>query len=171
MPRWGALIDRLANLIKFAPGVLHTPAVFLADLLEVLKAAAIDVAIRLPGLECMAESPLSQLITSLNGSAAMPPTYFGIDTDFRADDFLHHIFNLHKEFVDGAEILVDHAVFRHVPNDVAVPTSGVGTTVSATGFPIPQTNTHHFGKAEHVWHCSYYEQAPTADCLLSWFTG
>jgi hypothetical protein len=166
--KWGALIDRLTNMIKLVQGELHTPAVFLADVLEVLKAAASDTALHLPGLECM--TPLSALLTSLNGSLATPPLYYAIDTDFRPNDFLHNIFNLQKDFVDGAEVLVDHAVFEHVTNDVAVPTNGIGgSDVNALGFPVPEPNTHHFAKTQYVWHCSYYGQSETAQSLLSWF--
>jgi pimeloyl-ACP methyl ester carboxylesterase len=173
--KWGSLVDRFANMVKFATVEFGDPAAFLAEVLEVFKAAACATAVDLPGLECMTATPLSTLIAGLDSSAISPPQYFGVDTDFRPSEILHHIFNLKKDVIDGYEVVVSHAVFEGVHNDVAVPTDGVDTTVpngvgatgEALGFPIQ--DALHFDHRNGVWHCSYFSQNQTAEKLLEWF--
>ena len=73
--------------------------------------------------------------------------------------------------INGAEVIVDHAVFDGVVNDVAVPTIGVGETSTAgDGFPVDAVNHLGFAPGQHVWHCTDFNQAKTASALAGWLS-
>lgn len=167
--KWGHLVDRLATMVKLFGGALGAPGRFLAELLEVLKAASVEAAVDLPGLSSMV--PGSPLMTALaTGATTLPPSYHLIDSDYTPARFLHHLFHLKQDLIDGVEVLVDHAVFDRAGNDVAVPMSSVGDG-AGPGFPIDDRDGHRFTPADDVWHCSYFGHPTTRRCLTTWFTG
>ncbi len=167
--RWGALLDRFANLTGAIPGGAAPLGDFLAELFELLKAAAFGIADGFPGLECML--PGSPFLEQLAAVPPPAPELYAIDTDFRPWGFLRSVFDLRREFVDGAEVLVDRPVFDGRRNDVAVPTDSVGLGHSGAGFPVPAASSHLFGPDEHVWHLTYFDQPATVDLLTAWFAG
>jgi hypothetical protein len=166
--KWGALVDRLANLAAWLPGPFHDAGQFIADVLQLLKAAAADATERLPGLTFMLDGQTSGVLADLDAAPATTNNYYAVDTEFWPDHLLWHIFNLHRDLEAGAEVLVDNAVFDHVPNDIAVPTSGVrGAGLTGGGFPI--TAGRSFGRSDTVWHCSYFDDERTWNSLRTWF--
>ncbi len=175
---WDKLVSRISSLLtlpaKFLPAPADEITSILAGLLEVLKALAIDSALKLPGLEDMA--PDSDLLKQLSSYTGSPPEYFAAASDFEPGPLLANLF--HK--LDDEARVVDEAIFPGVKNDIAVPTNGVWdpanpsgsapppTTTPVPGFPIPTDRRLPIGPGDVYWHSAYFEDPLLRAALVRW---
>jgi hypothetical protein len=180
---WDHLFDRFTNLIKFVPPGPWRETLTVTDtVLQLIKYAAESAERVLPGLNCM--SPGTNLYAGLDGYAGSVPEYYAIDTDFVPPPVLSHLLDVPADAEDAGDALID-LVFGRQPNDVAVPTIGVGDpgdigadpppahgappALAVPGFPVPPERRFHFGPSS-VWHCSYFNQSETATAIKNWLT-
>jgi hypothetical protein len=169
---WGALVDRWTNLLRFLPpGPWGTSTPF-GEILELVKVLAERGEAELPGLAVM--RPGSPLYAELDAVPADPPTYYAIQADYEPHGALKGLFDLGHDLGEVVDPLVDR-VFRDAPNDVAVPTLGVGDPSGVesahpdvAGFPVPDGRRLDFGADDEVWHCSYFDHPLTWEHLRQW---
>jgi hypothetical protein len=149
-------------------------------ILQLIKYAAESGERSLPGLNCM--SPGTDLYRALDAFNGPTPDYYAIDANFVPPPILSHLFNVEADAASVGDKLMD-MVFDHRPNDVAVPSIGVGDPGDADvepppaggvppaqavpGFPVPAERHQPYPDGS-VWHCSYFNRQETADRILEW---
>ncbi|MDD7940272.1 hypothetical protein PHK61_17750 [Actinomycetospora lutea] len=157
---WNTLADGFTTLLDaLPPGPWHATTPVFEAVLELVKALAARTADDLPGLRAM--DPDSALYAALDRYSGTAPLYYAIEADHE----------------DGVDELIDPIFGR--PNDVAVPTTGVGDPVTVrpaasrpsaiTGFPVPAARRLVFDPGD-VWHLTYFRQEQTRTHLLRWLT-
>ena len=156
------VLNRFTTLLNLVPPGPWSVVVTVLDvLLEIVKIVGSGFVEGLPGLVCMA--PGSPLLTLLNAAGtASPAVYFAIDADFEPVHGLEVVF---RSLDTGVDL-----VFGAEPNDVAVPSIGVGTVPGDDRFPVSPERSLRFGSDRGVWHCSYFSDAATAVALTAWLT-
>jgi len=176
---WEGMVNRISSLLTLPAKVLPAPADaitgVLAGLLEVLKIAAVGVALDLPGLEAM--TPGSQFLQDLAQAANVTPEYFAAAADFEPGPVLANLFNR----LDDEGRVVDSEIFDGVHNDIAVPTGGVWDPASVSspdspatpipGFPIDPARRLVIGPGSIYWHCDYFDDPAMRAALLQWLPG
>jgi hypothetical protein len=180
---WNALVDRFTNMLKLVPpGPWTQTTTTFEGVLEMVKVIGESAEQVLPGLNAM--EPGSPLLVALGLFSGARPEYFAIDTNFVPLPAFAHIFAVKDNTVSAGDAVID-IVFQHRPNDVAVPTIGVGDpgdsdvdpppapgagpAVDIDGFPVPADHHLPFGPCQ-VWHLSYFTQQLTGKKLVEWLT-
>ena len=168
---WNTFIDSFTTLLDvLPPGPWNATTPVFEGVLELVKALAAGTADNLPGLRAM--DPDSDLYAGLDHFAGNAPLYYAIEANYEPDP------RGHSPVRDAVDDLID-PIFHQQPNDIAVPTAGVGDPAAArpvshrptsiTGFPVPADRRLVFDPGE-VWHLSYFQQPETRACLQRWLT-
>jgi len=153
------LLDRFTSLLNLLPPGPWTMVVDVLDaVLEVVKVVGQGAVAGLIGLSCMATG--STFVKGLNAAGVVPAEYYAVDANYQPTGGLALLCRAGNVAVD--------LVFGGVANDVAVPSSGVGTVTGDDMFPVDPRNTLSFGPDEGVWHCSYFQQPKTEAALVNW---
>jgi hypothetical protein len=155
------LVNRFTSLLNILPPGPWSSVVAIMDgVLELVKIIGVGAIDGVPGLEAMKAT--SPLLTALNTGDEPATTHYAIDTNFTPTGSLISLLRVANGVADK--------VFDDVPNDVAVPSTGVGTVPGDFGFPVPDERRRAFGDS-NIWHCSYFQEARTAASLTAWLTG
>ncbi len=153
-----SLLNRFSSLLrKIPPGPWSQVTTVMETVVEIVKIVGMGAEGGLPGLVFM--KPDSNIMTALNLAPSVPALHYAISTNFEPTGGL---LNLLKD--GGTDV-----VFSDVPNDVAVPTAGVGTVDGDPGFPVLASNSYTFPPGD-VWHCTYFSQDITNQRVTSWLT-
>ena len=152
-----ALIDRVSNLLRFAPDNGVTDV--LEMLIPALKHLALGISDGLPGLISM--DPGGDFLTGrLNRGGTTQSTYFSAAADFEPGS----VAGLAQFVFDtGAD-----RVFGSKGNDLVVPRDGAHTVTGPHGFQIADPLL--FESQDAVWHSSYWGQPRMNEALLTWLT-
>jgi hypothetical protein len=164
---WNTFVDSFTTLLgALPPGPWSATTPFFEGILELVKDLAAGTAENLPGLRAM--DPDSSLYAGLGQYAGNAPLYYAVEANYEPapGDLLG----------EGVNDLID-PVFHRQPNDVAVPSAGVGDPATVrptgprpttiTGFPIPADRRLVFDPAQ-VWHLTYFQQEQTRTHLRRW---
>ncbi|WP_433032887.1 DUF7379 domain-containing protein [Actinomycetospora sp. CA-053990] len=168
---WSTFIDSFTTLLDvMPPGPWNATTPVFEGVLELVKALAAGTADNLPGLRAM--DPDSGLYAGLDHFAGNAPLYYAIEANYEPEP------RGRSPVRDAVDDLID-PIFHQQPNDIAVPTAGVGDPATArpvshrptsiTGFPVPADRRLVFDPGE-VWHLSYFQQPETRACLQRWLT-
>jgi hypothetical protein len=166
---WNTFVDSFTTLLEAQPpGPWSVTTPFFEGVLELVKALAAGTAENLPGLRAM--DPGSSLYAEFGQYAGNAPLYYAVEANYEPapGDLLG----------EGVNELID-PVFHQQPNDVAVPSAGVGDPATVrpvgprpttiTGFPVPADRRLAFDPGQ-VWHLTYFQQEQTRTHLQRWLT-
>jgi pimeloyl-ACP methyl ester carboxylesterase len=151
------LVDRYTSLLNLLPpGPWSMVTEILEAVLTLVKIIGHGVVGGLPGLAAM--QPGCDFLTALDAGSG-PGSCFAVEADFEPTGSLASLLRLSDAVSDRA--------FGAAPNDLVVPTAGVATD----GLRVPPEHRCDFDGTAHVWHCGYFSQPRTRECLLTWMTG
>jgi hypothetical protein len=151
------LVDRYTSLLNLLPpGPWSTVTEILEAVLTVVKIIGHGAVAGLPGLAAMRAG--GEFLAGLDTGTA-PGRCFAVEADFEPTGSLASLLRLSDSVLDR--------VFGATANDLVVPTAGV----APGGLRMPPEDRCDFDSAAHVWHCGYFSQPRTRECLRSWMTG
>lgn len=166
---WNTLVDSFTTLLDaLPPGPWTVTTPVFEGVLELVKVLAAGTADNLPGLRAM--NPDSDLYAGLDAHAGNAPMYYAIEANYEPAPG--------DPLGKGVDELID-PVFHDQPNDIAVPTTGVGDPATArppdprptaiAGFPVPAERRLVLDPGQ-VWHLTYFQQEQARTFLKRWLT-
>jgi hypothetical protein len=157
--RLGHVFDRLSTAAKLCPGL---PAAEWFDAIIVsVKLLAHGLLAGMPGIRVLV--PGTAFLKSLNLPGKLDVRYHAIAADYDPPPG-GPLFEIVKMR------LLNQAADRvfEKPNDLVVPTDGVGGDVGGPGFPIEGEYCLRFRADEGVMHTTYFRHPDTSEKLLEW---
>jgi pimeloyl-ACP methyl ester carboxylesterase len=148
------LVDRYTSLLNLIPpGPWTAVTDILEAILTVVKIIGHGAVRGLPGLQAML--PDGPFLANL-ATVSAPPRSFTVEADFEPTGSLASLVRLSDAVLDRA--------FGAAANDLVVPTDGIAPV------GVPADRRCVFDGGDHVWHCGYFSQTRTRNCLISWLS-